>query len=299
VSDFKPMLASAAPENLKKLNLPVIVSPKLDGIRCLILNGQAVSRKLKPIPNEHVRRCLADLPDGLDGELMVAGSFNDVQSAIMSRDGEPEFRFCVFDFLMCTERDRKTPFTTRFSDLGHWDKTTMHPHVEPVVHAEVCDLDELRQMEEAALADGFEGLMLRDPSGPYKCGRSTTRQGWLLKLKRFADAEATIIDFEEEMENQNVKLVDALGHAMRSSNASGLVGKDTLGALICETPEGVRFGIGSGFTAQMRKDLWRDRGSLVGRLAKYKHQPDPGAKPGQAPRFPVFLGLRHTNDTGE
>lgn len=51
---INPMLATAV-ENLDVLKYPVLVSPKLDGIRCLIIDGVAMSRSLKPIPNKHVQ----------------------------------------------------------------------------------------------------------------------------------------------------------------------------------------------------------------------------------------------------
>lgn len=53
-SAFKPMLAGKAPDDLNELTLPVLVSPKLDGIRCVMHEGVALSRKLKPIPNAFV-----------------------------------------------------------------------------------------------------------------------------------------------------------------------------------------------------------------------------------------------------
>jgi len=49
----QPMLAS--PANLEKLQYPLLVSPKLDGIRATVVNGCLLSRKLKPIPNEATR----------------------------------------------------------------------------------------------------------------------------------------------------------------------------------------------------------------------------------------------------
>ena len=68
--NFKPTLAIAA--DFKKLVYPVYASPKLDGIRCSIVDGKALSRSLKAIPNAHISRLLScpEL-DGLDGELII------------------------------------------------------------------------------------------------------------------------------------------------------------------------------------------------------------------------------------
>jgi len=63
--------------------------------------------------------------------------------------------------------------------------------------------EELDAFEAACLRDGFEGVMLRSPSGRYKFGRSTLKENLLLKLKRFEDAEAQIIGFEELSHNAN------------------------------------------------------------------------------------------------
>ena len=65
----KPLLAVAA--DLEKIEFPVWATPKIDGIRCLKINGQVVSRNFKPIPNHHIRTTLEQiLPDGIDGEII-------------------------------------------------------------------------------------------------------------------------------------------------------------------------------------------------------------------------------------
>jgi DNA ligase 1 len=140
-------------------------------------------------------------------------------------------------------------------------------------------------------------VMLRHRSGPksrYKFGRSTAKEGTLLKLKRFTDDEAVIVGFEEELFNGNAAVVDELGHTKRSSHQENMVGKGRLGAMVCKTRDGVEFRIGTGFVASQRQELWDTRSSLVGKLVKYKHFPI-GAK--TAPRFPVFLGFRSEIDT--
>jgi DNA ligase-1 len=61
---FKPMLAS--PADMSKLRFPLWLSPKLDGIRALVINGVVMSRSLKPIPNQHVQSLFGHL-EGYDG----------------------------------------------------------------------------------------------------------------------------------------------------------------------------------------------------------------------------------------
>ena len=98
---MKPMLSGKL-SSLDKLFFPCYCTPKFDGIRCLIKDGVAVSRTLKPIRNKHVQAMLKGLPDGLDVELMLeyTANFSEIYSAILLEDGEPKFSYLVFDYLM-------------------------------------------------------------------------------------------------------------------------------------------------------------------------------------------------------
>ena len=66
MTTFRPML-SATCEDISKVRLPAMASPKLDGFRCVIKDGKPLTRNLKPIPNRHVRERLTGLP-AFDGE---------------------------------------------------------------------------------------------------------------------------------------------------------------------------------------------------------------------------------------
>lgn len=288
---FKPMLSGKVPEDLSQLPLPVLASPKLDGIRCIVRDGVALSRKLLPIPNRFVQAQLKDLPDGLDGELMLSlpGNFNEVQSAVMSIEGEPDFKFCVFDWLgLGGFLDRYTRLYTAYNE-------GRHERVDVVPHYEMRTIDKLLELEAAFLGQGFEGVMIRSYDGPYKYGRSTAREGYLLKLKRFEDAEAVILGAEELMHNANEAGTNELGLTKRSSAKAGKVPADMLGALVCQRDDGVQFNIGAGFTEQQRRELWDQHQNtacgLRGLSVTYKFQPDP-SNPKGAPRFPVFLRMR-------
>lgn len=296
---FKPMLAGKAPEDLATLTFPLLASPKLDGIRCIIIGGKPMSRKLKPIPNLYVQKFLADLPDGLDGELMLTlpGNFNEVQSAVMSEEGEPRFHFCVFDIDtvlnsgVAAEYAGRLALATKLIDkLG-----LVNPRVEMVPHVKIDTVEQLLAQEAEWVGMGFEGIMLRSFVGPYKYGRSTTKEGFLLKLKRFEDAEAEIIGVEELMHNDNEAEVNELGHTKRSSKKEGKRPAGKLGALHCKRADGTRFHLGAGFTDLQRIELWGRRSQLIGLTAKFKFQLDP-SNPEGAPRFPVYLGLRHEID---
>jgi len=62
-------------DDLDNLKYPVIVQPKIDGIRCLIRDGRAISYTLKDIPNRYIRETIESLKMPLDrivdGELTL------------------------------------------------------------------------------------------------------------------------------------------------------------------------------------------------------------------------------------
>jgi DNA ligase-1 len=154
--------------------------------------------------------------------------------------------------------------------------------------------DDMLAYEAEKVAEGYEGIILRSPEAPYKFGRSTVKEGYLLKLKRFEDSEAEIIGFEEEMFNGNAAETNELGRTKRSTAQAGLVGKSSLGAfLVRDCVSGVEFSIGTGLTALQRGVFWQRRDEYVGKLVKYKFFPV-GVK--VAPRHPVFLGMRDARD---
>lgn len=284
---FKPMLAAQA--DLRVLKYPVLASPKLDGVRAVVNERQLLSRSLKPIPNRYIADLLARPKlHGFDGELILGDPwgptvYRDTVSAVMSRDGRPELRYYVFDLW-------GTPFNyeERWHELLRLTEKLTLPVdlVESIVIENRAQLDEY---EAAAVAKGFEGVMLRSPKAPYKHGRSTVSEGYLLKLKRFEDSEALVIGIEEEMHNANEAQMNELGRTKRSSAKGGLVGKGTMGALVVrDLTTGVEFNIGTGFTAEDRA-----RTEWVGKTVKYKHFPV-GTK--DKPRHPVYLGLRAAED---
>ena len=290
---FKPMLAARA-DNLRAIPWPMLASPKLDGIRCIILSGQAISRSGKPIRNRHIQETLqahAGILEGMDGELLVGSPTADdvyrtTSSAVMSIEGTPDFTFHIFDYIHHPQQS----FMERFK----WLQGREFPEFARLVtQQKVHDHDEVLAFEEQQLALGYEGVMLRHPFGPYKNERSTAREAYLLKLKRFTDAEAVCIDIGELMHNGNEAFKNELGHTARSNAQEGLVPGNTLGYLLCETPEGVQFKIGTGFTQADRDSLWAQKQDLIGRLVKYKFF-NVGVK--EAPRHPVWLGFRARDD---
>lgn len=294
---LKPMLAATV-DDISLLRYPLLATPKIDGIRCVIHPpvttfgpSQVLSRNLKPIPNLYITSILASMPPDMDGELVCPGGFNATQSAVMSIEGCPPFSYRIFDF--CCD----APYFERIGRLKKWlegTHTLRPPWISPVYFDQINNEEELFTFEAIALEKGYEGVMLRKPTGPYKFGRSTFKEHYLLKLKRFLDSEAVIEDFEEKEHNANEATTDNLGHAKRSSHKSGMVGAGTLGSVwVRDCKTSLRFSIGTGFDDVLRAEIWRNRSAYRGKTITYKFQPS-GMK--DLPRFPVFKGFRQDGE---
>ena len=297
MSQLRPMLACATPKDLSQIKFPCYASLKLDGIRALICNGKVVSRTLKPIRNAHVQSILNNQNlNGLDGELIVGdptskSCFRDTSSGVMSEDGKPDVAYYVFDhwYLPGQFSSRLKQAQALIETHASRDHVFLHPHVL------VQSLEQLLEMEEDALALGYEGLITRSPYAEYKYGRSTLKEQGSLKVKRTLDAEAVIVGCQELMHNGNEATTDNLGLTERSSHKENKVGLNMLGAFVCQNlpDQNVEFSIGTGFTAAERQQYWDVKDQLIGKLVKYKYFPV-GVK--DKPRHPVFLGFRDPDD---
>jgi DNA ligase-1 len=265
---------------------------KLDGIRASVQEGKLWSRSLKEIPNSYVQRMFRGMAPGFDGELIFGvpsekGCFQRTTSVVMS-DDKPcgGINYFVFDFFATL------PFEKRLEAMHQRIKG--HLGVIPVQQKLILNEDELLEFEQEAVGQGHEGVMVRSLDGPYKQGRSTVKEGWLLKLKRFEDSEAEIIGFYERMHNTNEAKTNALGRTERSSAKDGKVGLGVLGGFqVRDLKTGVEFEVGSGLDADQQKDFWARRPELLGGILKYKFFPV-GIK--DKPRHPIFLGLRDKRD---
>lgn len=292
---FKPMLAAEA--DLTRIDIGacgVLCSPKLDGIRCLGVNGVAMSRSMKPIPNRYVQSLFANGQfDGFDGELIVGDptspdAYRKTSSAVMSIEGQPDVTYYVFDCwnLQSEFYQRNNQIYRRAADQA------LGAEMFIVQQKTMLTMEALLEYEADVIAQGYEGVMIRDPISTYKNGRSTVSQGYLLKLKRFTDDEFEIIGFEERMQNTNQATTNELGHSSRSSARAGMVGRGDLGAIVLKHPAGT-FTCGTGFNDTERQIIWDNQEDYLGKLAKIKHFAS-GAK--TMPRFPVWLGLRDQLD---
>lgn len=287
-TDFKPMLASVV--DLSQLKYPVLCTPKLDGIRCVIVNGEPFTRALKAIPNNHINKLLSSLQcDNLDGELMVDGDFNNVQSAVMKSEGTPKFTYYVFDKI-----NTFNSYEQRIRNLSYKD---FPDYVKVLSPCSISNEEELLEYLESCLQDGYEGVMIRSPDSPYKYGRSTVKEGYLLKLKRFFDDEAELVEVTEKMHNANELEHDNLGYAQRSLKKEHMIPAGTAGSCTLKWKGKVfKVGFGKGFTDELKQYVWDNRDELVGQTVKFSYQEL--SKDG-IPRFGKLLGFRHELDMSE
>ena len=276
------------------LQFPLLASVKFDGIRAYVKDGVVWSRANKPIPNRHVQQLFRDM-ELADSELIVGnpadvGCYRKTESAVMSEDGKPDVRMFAFDMI----EPATVPFRARDKALG---KIAVHnPHVVHVQQVAVYTYDELLEFEKNVLAQGHEGVMLRKPDSPYKHGRSTLREGYLIALKRFVDGEAVILSAYEQETNLNEKLQNAVGLSARSSHKAGKQANGRLGGFVVrDIKTGEKFKIGTflGVSLEDRALWWTKAKSFEGKIIKYRYQLVGGyAKP----RLPIFLGFRSKVD---
>jgi len=266
--NFRPLL-SATLEDPLRLTFPILVSPKLDGLRCIIKDGVALSRNLKPFRNAYVQSCLKDLPTGLDGELIVGepnqgNVLGRTQSGIMSADGEPDFTFYVFDNWSSPEDG----FVRRFETLS----TVHHARVRVVWHKIVNSIEQFIALELETVNAGFEGVMVRGIHGKYKFGRSTHNDQILWKFKRFTDSECLVTGLEEGVSNTNPAELDALGHSKRNHQQDGMVPAGRVGTiLVIDQSTGQRLRVSPGeMTAEDRAYYWQHQDKIVGQVITVK-----------------------------
>lgn len=300
------MLASQV-DNLTDIKFPIYASFKLDGIRAIIKDGIAYSRTLKKIPNKQIQawaKANASILDGLDGEFII-GEPNDedvflkTTSFVRSEDKQGDFRFYVFDLVSDKPYDKRLNEMSRRlrllnpKDLNELQAIILPDNTYLLDQVEILTVEALSTLRDDAINTGYEGIMVRSINGKYKHGRSSVKEGYLLKIKLFKDAEFKIVGFEPKYHNTNEAKVNELGRTQRSTSKDGLVAMDTLGALLLETSDGATFGCGTGFDDNLRKELWEQRENLVGKYATIKFFEQGGYV---VPRFPVFKAIRWEGD---
>jgi DNA ligase-1 len=191
----------------KKFEYPAWVQPKLDGVRCLAENigGEIylTSRQGKPYYIPHIQEQLATwLPEGmvLDGEIYVyLESCQKITSWVKSADPEgksykPEsskLMFYVYDVPIINHVD-DLPWIVRRNALIRDVRVTKN--VTKLIDSFVKNESKMLEHYQLYIESGYEGAILRGNEGKYLWGY---RSSQLLKVKKFQDAEFTVIGARE------------------------------------------------------------------------------------------------------
>ncbi len=129
----------------------------------------------------------------------------------------------------------------------------------------------LQVFNRQVLAEGLEGVMIKDPGASYKTKRS---DAWM-KIKPWITVDLEIVDVVE--------------------GEGKFVG--TLGALVCEGEDQgkrIRTNVGSGFSEAQRAEIWAARKKMKGRVVEIKGDAltmDQNQDTWSL-RFPVFMQFR-------
>lgn len=290
----KPLLSCEV--DIEKVNFPIYVSTKFDGIRALVIGGVVYSRSLKPIRNKHVQK-LFGKPEynGFDGELVVGtvyskDVFQNTTSGVMSEGGEPDVTFHVFDLWSMPTFDYEYR-QRELQEILLDEDEEYHSVVYTMIHKCKNKEDLLFYLQHEQDVGG-EGLIGRNPKGIYKYGRSTPKEQLSIKFKFFVQDEFEVVGFTERMHNSNELTYNELGYADRSSAKDGMIPTDTLGSLILKYKE-TTFNCGTGFNDEQRKEIWNNKNKYLGKLASIRYM-----EVGQAilPRIPSFIWFRDEDD---
>ena len=282
----KPLLAAKCTD-IHALTYPLFASEKIDGIRVICHPElDPVTRKFKPLPNEHIRKIISgSCKYGFDGELVSMRNnkvmdFNTTQSDVMSRGGKPSFMYFVFDSII----DVNLPYHRRLDDIRQFIRR-VHWDIQLVTQYTMASPEDVQRMFVGMAKIGAEGIMLRSLDGIYKSGRSTEKQQIPLKMKEMQDTEETIVGFEELMHNDNEATTNLLGESERSSHKGNKVPGGMLGKFIVESKEFGKFriGQGEGLTHSLRQTIWDNQSDYIGKVITFTYQSH-GMKDKRVPR---------------
>lgn len=313
---MKPMLASDWDE--EKVRFPLIAQPKIDGVRGLNMHGALTGRSLKLFGNRYTTDFYSqDFFKGLDGELAAERETHPdlcriTTSALSTHTGQPFTLWWLFDFV--TGTNSNSPYIERYNLLVNYvDALQQNPACQPwasrlrvVPMKRINTLEELNAFDEKCLEDGYEGTIIRAIDGRHKQGRSTVREGGLLRIKRFIESEAVVTSIVEGESNQNEAQVNELGLQYRSSHQENMVPNGLVGNLQCVAKQTVKDGkrvvieAGQAITVSpgnmdhaQRKFFFENQNQIIGKTIKFKFFPK-GIK--DKPRFPTYVTIRSETD---
>jgi len=253
--NIKPMRAySLDDKRLKKLKWPVTVQPKYNGVRCMAYNlpdgsVRLMSRGGKDYTLPHVQEELRGrIPEGwcLDGELYVHRTSLQTIRHYIETPSEQSLRVKLF----CYDTTALPP-----TGMAWWERRLMlvdwcvrhqlgggaHAVISPSSEAE--SMEDVERLHEFWVNDGFEGVILRTHTGPYRLAAKSTE---LLKYKKFQDDEFEVVGWD--------------------------VGKDGVIIYTCVQEEGKTFEVRPMGTEEERRQLLLEADAAVGQKLTVRYQ---------------------------
>lgn len=315
---MKPMLADDFDQS--KIRFPVIMEPKIDGVRSCNFAGKLHARSMKQHKNKFTTTLFSRTElNGFDGEMTAQAPFHPdlcriTTSALSTIAGEPYVEWWIFDY--ATAETMFLPYHVRLDLLTSriMEIRIKHPDLRPIMdrihiipNVQVNTLEELLYREEVWLSQGYEGAVIRDPLGYYKQGRSTIREGGMLRIKRFVDAEAQVIAVKEGESNGNEATINELGKTSRSTHQANMIPNGLVGTLVCKLFKDVKDSSGKiilhagqvidvaagKMTHEERSFYFKNQDQILSRVIKFQFFPK-GIK--DKPRFPTFQTFRSKED---
>ena len=233
------------------------VSEKLDGVRAL-WDGKVLRFRSGRQVNAPAWFTEALPAEPLDGELWMGRRRFEELSGIVRKQQPRDEEWQRVKFMVFERPGAAGDFSNRIEGLSNLVKQAGVPWLAVVEQFRVSDRQALKMKLDEIVAAGGEGLMLHRADAPYMTGRSDV----LLKLKPLRDAEASVV-----------------AHVPGRGRLSGM-----MGALQVETPEGLRFEIGTGFTDAVRRNP-----PPVGSVVTYQYR---DLTKNGVPRFVNYLRRR-------
>lgn len=305
------MLAPNKIPTKEDIKWPMFASTKMDGIRCLVVDGELYTRQGKVVPNrrlhdlfEPLKRFSSEKQKVFDGEIWTPEvTFQAIMSLVTSQDKaipDINLKYHCFD---CISNDvwvneLEPVFRLRHSSLimsGPTSERELIPIVSVVAQRELTSWEESEALLDSVLTNGGEGLMIRSAEGSYKHGRCTFREQNIFKLKQFEHIDAKVLEVLPltRISVDAIREYDEFGHPKAVHKKGDRTTVEALGKLIVQLEDGTTMSVGSGFDfrggEKDRSLLWLSRDQLIGKWIEFKYT-SVGVK--DKPRFPVFLRFR-------
>lgn len=295
IPEYPCMLCSPHDEKLvNKIKFPAIVQKKEDGMRFNAIvredkcefrsrNGKEI-QLLGRLENEFI--CMANGMDVVfDGELLVAsddgvldrqtgnGILNKANKGTISDAEADKVIAHIWDMIPYAyfiDGEYNKPYVDRLNNLA---KIVFPEKIELVETHIVEDMNSVQNIFNDYLANGFEGIILKDGQSIWENKRSKGQ----IKFKGEEECDLRIVEIEEG------------------------IGKYTgmLGAIVCESNDSIlRVSVGSGFSDAQRTQYKRN--DLLGKIVAVKYNMRIKNKQGEESLFlPVFIEIREDKDVAD